>query len=92
MQLYNGADFWIRDAGALRIYDAGDTDYAAFSHDGTDFNFVGTNTTNWNISGANVKFVNNVGFYNTAPVAQPTSVAVTAAGIHAALVTLGLIT
>lgn len=34
----------------------------------------------------------NVGFYGTAPVAQQTGVAVTAAAIHAALVSLGLIT
>jgi len=33
-----------------------------------------------------------LGFYNKAPVAQQTGVAVTAAGIHAALVSLGLIT
>lgn len=33
-----------------------------------------------------------LGFYDTAPVIRPASVAVTAAGIHAALVTLGLIT
>ena len=33
----------------------------------------------------------NVGFYGTAAVAKPTGVAVTAAGVHAALVTLGLI-
>lgn len=32
-----------------------------------------------------------IGFFNTAPVAKPTGVAVTAAGVHAALVTLGLI-
>lgn len=32
-----------------------------------------------------------VGFYNTTPVAKQTGVAVTAAGIHAALVNLGLI-
>jgi len=32
-----------------------------------------------------------IGFYGTAPIAKPTSVAVTAAGIHAALVSLGLI-
>lgn len=32
-----------------------------------------------------------IGFYGTAPVAKPTGVAVTAAGVHAALVTLGLI-
>jgi len=34
----------------------------------------------------------NVGFYGTAPVTQQTGVAVSAAGIHAALVNLGLIT
>jgi hypothetical protein len=34
----------------------------------------------------------NIGFYGTAPIAQQTSVAVTAAGIHAALAALGLIT
>jgi hypothetical protein len=33
----------------------------------------------------------NVGFYGTAPVAKQTGVAVTAGGIHAALVALGLI-
>ncbi len=33
-----------------------------------------------------------IGFFGIAPVARPTGVAVTAAGIHAALVTLGLIT
>jgi len=33
----------------------------------------------------------NVGFYNASPVAKPTGVAVTAAAIHAALVTLNLI-
>jgi hypothetical protein len=33
-----------------------------------------------------------VGFYNTTPIVQQTGVAVTAAGIHAALVNLGLIT
>lgn len=33
-----------------------------------------------------------VGFYGTAPIAQQTGVAVTAGGIHAALVALGLIT
>ncbi len=33
----------------------------------------------------------NVGFYGTTPIAKPTGVAVTAAGIHAALTALGLI-
>ena len=41
---------------------------------------------------ANVAFEGTtLGFYSTAPVAKPTGVAVTAEGIHAALVTLGLI-
>lgn len=39
-----------------------------------------------------VAIMGDVGFYGTAPVAQQTGVAVTAAAIHAALVTLGLIT
>ncbi len=33
----------------------------------------------------------DLGFYGTAPIAKPTGVAVSAAGVHAALVTLGLI-
>ena len=33
-----------------------------------------------------------LGFFNTTPVVQQTGIAVTAAGIHAALVNLGLIT
>ncbi|MEK0325291.1 MAG: hypothetical protein QQN63_06265 [Nitrosopumilus sp.] len=34
----------------------------------------------------------NAGFYSTTPIAQQTGVAVTAGGVHAALVALGLIT
>jgi hypothetical protein len=36
--------------------------------------------------------VSRVGFYTTRPIAKQTGVAVTAAGIHAALINLGLIT
>jgi hypothetical protein len=32
----------------LRVYDSGTTDYVAMSHDGTDFNITGTNTTEIN--------------------------------------------
>ncbi len=39
-----------------------------------------------------LKVVGDVGFYNKAPVAKQTGVPVTAAGVHAALVALGLIT
>lgn len=45
----------------------------------------------WVLSGATL-FGGNIGFYGTAPIAQQTGVAVSAAGIHAALVNLGLIT
>lgn len=41
--------------------------------------------------GADLKVVGKVGFYNTNPVAKQTGVTVDAAGIHAALVNLGLI-
>ena len=41
---------------------------------------------------AGIKLSGNLGFYGTTPIAQQTGVAVTAAGIHAALVALGLIT
>lgn len=33
------------------VYDSGGTDYAQFSHDGTDFNTSFTNTTDWNVTG-----------------------------------------
>ena len=36
---------------ALRLYDSTDTDFADFSHDGTDFNLAFTTTTDWNITG-----------------------------------------
>ncbi len=43
-------------------------------------------------SGNGVKLSGSLGFYGTTPIAQQTGVAVSAAGIHAALVNLGLIT
>lgn len=44
------------------------------------------------IIGGGTAAAQRIGFFNTTPAARPTGVAVTAAGIHAALVTLGLIT
>jgi hypothetical protein len=49
------------------------------------------NNGNASYFGGAVTVGGNVGFYNNAPVAKPTGVAVTAAAIHAALVTLNLI-
>ncbi len=37
--------------GAFRTRDSGNTDWVSFSHDGTDYNIAGTNTTDINISG-----------------------------------------
>lgn len=42
----------VRDGYSLRVMDAADTDYAAFSHDGTDFNLAFTNTDGFNINSA----------------------------------------
>jgi len=55
---------------------------------------VSAGTLNLGFSGTSRIGINTtgLGFFATAPVARPTGVAVTAAGIHAALVTLGLIT
>ena len=48
-------------------------------------------TTDVTVVGA-LKVQGNCGFYNTTPIAKQTGVAVSAAGVHAALVNLGLIT
>jgi hypothetical protein len=46
--------------GTVRMRDSGATDWADFSHDGTDFNTAFTNTVAWNISGANVEMVGGI--------------------------------
>ncbi len=50
------------DAGVFTIYDSGETDSAAFSHDGTDFNTAFTGTTDWNLTGLTVIRPNNAYF------------------------------
>jgi hypothetical protein len=68
------------------------------SGDGDSIVLTATNTTatlsctNPLTVNADTKLNGALGFYNTAPIAQQTGVAVTAGGIHAALVALGLIT
>ena len=102
-----GADlFAVQDDGIIVVGDgslSGDriiefynenTKYATFGFDdsrgylGIDF---GTGAVDAATSVISID-TDKVGFFDQAPVAQPTGVAVTAAGIHAALVTLGLIT
>ena len=60
-----------------------------------NINLAGTKVTiaaELKISGELNHDGSTVGFYGTTPISKPTSVAVTASGIHAALVSLGLIT
>lgn len=52
---------------------------------------VDTSLDRVNVKGDLAHSGTNIGFYGTSPVAKQTGVAVTAAGIHAALVNLGLI-
>jgi hypothetical protein len=78
-----------------------DADGTMYWHGGADFSYdtnlyrSAANTLKTDDSfviGANLDHDgSNVGFYGTAPVAKQTGVAVTAGGIHAALVALGLI-
>jgi hypothetical protein len=56
-----GTDVILQDGTGLQIYNSGNTDYADFSHDGTDFNTSFTNTTDWNITGVSaIRFDNFV--------------------------------
>jgi len=65
------------------------TNVRFISHTGTaQSDFGGRVNLNGVLAHANA----NLGFYGTAPIAQPAAVPVTAAGIHAALASLGLIT
>jgi hypothetical protein len=52
---HNNDRMWLRDGYTLRVSDSGDTDYVEFSHDGTDFNVVGTNTTSINFTSVDVE-------------------------------------
>ena len=88
----NGVDWQLRSvgnagsaggvAGDLVFFCGGPFNASALKFNGT----TGAATF-----GGAVTIGGNVGFYNASPVAKPTGVAVTAAAIHAALVTLNLI-
>ena len=69
------------------------TDEAALLYGGNGFVI---NSTDWSVApnGGTTQIKGNttgLGFFNATPVAKPTGVAITAGGIHAALVSLGLI-
>ena len=58
----NGSDFEVRSGGSLLVRNSGNTDYAEFSHNGTDFNTAFTNTTDWNLTGGiNLKLFDSGG-------------------------------
>ena len=48
------ADVTVANGSYLRVEDTGSTDYAEFSHDGTDFNLDFVNTTDFNINDVDV--------------------------------------
>ena len=75
--------------GADRIYQSASSGGTLVFDTGSVTRFT-LNSTAATFSGA-VTIGGNVGFYNASPVAKPAGVAVTAAAIHAALVTLNLI-
>jgi hypothetical protein len=87
--------------GYLAAQAAGGLGYNTQGAGTHDFFVLGTNratisSTGLSVNGAAtfagaVTIGGNVGFYNGTPVAKPTGIAVTAAAIHAALVTLNLI-
>jgi hypothetical protein len=52
VRFLNGQQVHIQDAGVLRIFDTADSDYITMSHDGTNMNFVGTNTNAFEFQGA----------------------------------------
>ncbi len=86
----------LRDAGVslkFSVFDSTETDAIEISHNGTDAIINGITTADLNITGFTGLSIEtaNLGFYSTVPVAKQTGVAVTADGIHAALVNLGLI-
>jgi hypothetical protein len=50
-QFEGGIDVWVRDGGALKIFDATDTDNCVMAHNGTDFDFTFNGTTNVDFQG-----------------------------------------
>ena len=55
----------------LRVRDATNSDWGQFAHTGVHFTLTCTNTSNFIISGANLKLANLVGFNNTEPISKP---------------------
>ena len=97
--LFNSAGLLLRDSD-IRTYDADGQTIPVLVRDTgvgmvTILSFVGAADPNILMGNAGnafqISYAGLVGFYGTAPQAKPTGVAITAAGIHAALVTLGLI-
>lgn len=52
-----------QNAGGVRIFNSGGTDYLTASHDGTDFNFDFTNTARCNFGGAHLEMEGGKGVY-----------------------------
>lgn len=89
LDLYNNG-YGSETQYGLRVQKRGAGAYRDFVFDRYD----GSTKTTWLklLAGGGVRIDEAVGFYGTTPVAKQTGVAVSAAGVHAALVNLGLIT
>lgn len=100
----DGSTNWLRVGSAGTVYAVGTVNAVTFSGQyvsastgifaGTIYDSTGAialTITATEFQFPKTRFLGQVGFFNTAPVSKPTGVAVDSAGIHAALVTLGLI-
>ncbi|KKL18771.1 hypothetical protein LCGC14_2472170, partial [marine sediment metagenome] len=56
-ELRMGMDIQIQDGKSLQIFDSSGNDQVFMNHDGTDFNITATNTTDINITGADLTMV-----------------------------------
>lgn len=87
-----GSDFLAgAAAGDLCIFNTTPGKKILFGSDGSGFTVGLSLDSAGKTTASSLLVTGNVGFYNTAPIAKQTGVAVTAGGIHAALVALGLI-
>ncbi len=89
----NGGSFTMTAGGSLGSGAGGDFTFTALSGGAANGNMY-FNTDYGTVIQLTASLLGDqqLGFYGVTPVAQPTAVPVTAAGIHAALVSLGLIT
>jgi len=92
---YDGTERFKLAGDASQIYSTGTTTYVRYATGSAGGAITWTNLQTWIATGTAITgtlaISGNIGFFGQAVTAKPTGVAVSAAGIHAALVTLNLI-